>query len=67
MRFPPNFMGSPQLGEKNPAFLTKNFNLMTLNPQVPGETRGPQTSKVSGRENVLEGRVLATSGGRTGL
>ncbi|XP_008143916.2 interferon-induced GTP-binding protein Mx2 [Eptesicus fuscus] len=51
MRFPPNFMGSPQLGEKNPAFLTKNFNLMTLNPQVPGETRGPQTTK--GLENNL--------------
>lgn len=67
MRFPPNMMGSPHLGEKNPGFLTKNFNLMTLNPQMPGETRGPERTKVSGRENVLEGRVIATSGGRMGL
>lgn len=62
MRFPPNLLASPQLGEKNPGFLTKNFNLMTLNPQLPGDTRAPQGTKVSGRENVLEGHILATSG-----
>ncbi|XP_036301199.1 interferon-induced GTP-binding protein Mx2 [Pipistrellus kuhlii] len=51
MTFSPIFARSPQPRETNPAFLTKNFSSMTLNPQMPRETRSPPRTK--GLENNL--------------
>ncbi|XP_016076805.1 PREDICTED: interferon-induced GTP-binding protein Mx2 [Miniopterus natalensis] len=51
VKFPPNWLNSPQPGEKNPIYLTKNFNLMTKNPQPPGENRDQPRTK--GLENNL--------------
>lgn len=50
MMFPPNWQGV----EKDPAFLTKDFNLLTLNNQpLPGNTSQPR-AKVSPVEGRLE-------------
>ncbi|XP_036098626.1 interferon-induced GTP-binding protein Mx2 [Molossus molossus] len=40
VRFPPNWMAN-----KDAVHLTKNFNLMTLTPQLPGESKGQQHTK----------------------
>lgn len=55
MMCPPN----GQVRGQDPAYLTKEFHLLTLNPQQPGGSRGQQKAKVSHAEGLQEGYVPA--------